>query len=691
MKNLNMRTKLIVLGIIVGLLPMVIVGIITFGSASNELTTSVLKTNTVFSTLTKDQLSSFFRERKGDGKVIAASDSIVASLEIVTNSSSNKAQKKEAKKKMENHLSLALEEYGYTDIFVTNAKSEIVYATKRSDVLEGANLSTNVNIKKALEGEQNWSKLSYAELIDNNAMILATPIYNSAHKKVIGTLAILIDQEKLNDIVHDGVETLGQSGDAYLVDADGLLYTETRLGSYTEKAALKEMLTTKATKLLKTEIENKNTKFTYTGLYKDYLGNSVYGSLGVLQIGDQHLGLIIEVDEAEAFAGLADLKVVTIIIIIATMAISMTLLCLIARTITSPLSAVVKNTNHLADYDLTHEVEQKYLSREDEIGTIAKAVQKVIINLRELLGEVSVNAEKVASSGEELTATTQQASTASEEVANTINEISRGALEQAENTSKGSENLAGLSKLIEEDKDHIQQMDGAATTVSRLVNEGLSISDKLATNTKANGDVAQVVYESILKTNDSSEKIGKASSVIAEIADQTNLLALNAAIEAARAGEAGKGFSVVAEEIRKLAEQSTESTKSIDDIITTLKNDAELAVKKMEEAAIIVGEQESCVKHTIENYEEISAATKLAEQAVEILVEASKIMEERKEEVQIVIQNLSAVAEENAASTQEASAAMEEQTASIEEIANASEGLAQLSMELQSLIERFKL
>lgn len=439
------------------------------------------------------------------------------------------------------------------------------------------------------------------------------------------------------------------------------------------------------------EIAAQNTDYTYIGRYNDYLGNPVYGSLQVVKVGDEFAGLVIEIDESEAFASVDALATATIGLMIIYTIIGSTLIYFIAKSIANPLKAVVINSNLLAEYDLSKDIEQKYLGRKDEIGKLFGSINQVTLNLRELLGEVSNNAIQVASSSEELTATSEQSSMSADEVANTITEIARGASEQAENTTVGSEKLADLSQIIVEDKEYIGKMNAATNTVGNLVSEGLEISEVLVQKTKNSSDASAIVFESIQKTNESSVKISEASNVIASIAEQTNLLALNAAIEAARAGEAGKGFSVVADEIRKLAEQSTESTQSIDIMVSTLKNDAHIAVSKMEEAAQISKEQEASIELTIDKYNEIASAMKDAEKAVEILTEASEIMEERKDEVYSVIENLSAVAEENAASTQEASAAMEEQSAAIEEIAQSSEGLSNLASELKALIEKFKL
>jgi methyl-accepting chemotaxis protein len=197
-------------------------------------------------------------------------------------------------------------------------------------------------------------------------------------------------------------------------------------------------------------------------------------------------------------------------------------------------------------------------------------------------------------------------------------------------------------------------------------------------------------YKSIQKANESSEKISEASSFISSVAAQTNLLALNAAIEAARAGENGKGFAIVADEIRRLAEQSTDSAKTIHDIIKSLQEDAAIAAKEMEEADSLVREQSQSVKETELNFNEISAAIRSAGDAVHSLNESGSRMNLRKDEVFYNIGNLSAASDETAAALQETAAAMEEATASSEEIANASENLSTITAELQLLINKFK-
>ncbi len=690
MKNLKMRTKLILMITIIGILPMLALTGISSTIAAMELEDAVLKSNVVFSTLTKDQLSSFFAERLGDGRVIAGTDNVVSKTQTLSSPSGNVFGRRGAYDTLDDYLTMVNEQFGYTSIYITNRDGEVIIASGLKDQLEGADLSTRDYIQGGLSGQQTWSSLFYSDVVNTNVMALSTPIYGHGDF-VVGTVNILFDQTKLNDIVHDGIEELGTSGDSYLIDSTGLLLTDTRLGEYKEGAAMKVSIDTYASQKLIKAIGENNKDFTYTGRYTDYMGSEVFGSLSVVEVGGKLTGLIIELDQSEAFRGLNNLQATSAGLLIFTVAVAIILGFIMTRSITRPLTAVTKAAQSIANYDLSQDLPETMVKRKDEFGVIALGVQSVTMNLRKLLGEIQRTSEQVAASSEELTATSQQTSASADEVASTITEIARGASEQASDTTTGAMLVSELGEHIEEDKHHIDQLTQANNRVDSMVSDGLTIMDDLQVKTRANGEAAGVVFESIQKTNQSSLKIEEASNLIASISEQTNLLALNAAIEAARAGEHGRGFAVVAEEIRKLAEQSTSSTKVIDQMVQTLKYDAEMAVSKMEEAASLVAEQEKSVEASEIKFKEISDAMVRSQQAVVVLNETSQVMEQKKHAVQETIEQLSAIAEENAASTQEASAAMEEQTASIEEISNASEGLSQLAQELQELIGQFKM
>ena len=175
------------------------------------------------------------------------------------------------------------------------------------------------------------------------------------------------------------------------------------------------------------------------------------------------------------------------------------------------------------------------------------------------------------------------------------------------------------------------------------------------------------------------------------IAEQTNLLALNASIEAARAGEAGKGFAVVADEIRKLAEETNQFAGEISETIASLSRMTNQGVKTMEKAGKIVTAQMTSLDNTNDKFEGISEAIEAVKNVVLELNESTDLMMEKKTQIINVIENLSAISEENAASTEEASASVEEQTASMAQISEASEELSKLAEDMQASIARFKI
>ena len=180
MKNIKMRLKLYIIFLLTGIIPIFIISLVLFISASNELETSVLKSNTVFSSLTKDQLAAYFSERKANGVVIAASDSLTLGMEKLIESDATSLDRSNALKMIDEFLNISLEENNYTDIYITDNHGKVLYAVKLKEQLEGADLSSRDYVKGALSGKQTWSELFYSDVINENMMALSTPIYGHA-------------------------------------------------------------------------------------------------------------------------------------------------------------------------------------------------------------------------------------------------------------------------------------------------------------------------------------------------------------------------------------------------------------------------------------------------------------------------------------------------------------------------------
>lgn len=283
----------------------------------------------------------------------------------------------------------------------------------------------------------------------------------------------------------------------------------------------------------------------------------------------------------------------------------------------------------------------------------------------------------------------EQSSLAAGEVASAIEEIARGASEQAVDTEKGSKEVEALGGLIQSNENHLQELNVSTHNVDELKNEGASRLDELMEATQSNMTATASIQTIIADTDDSAQRIGNASSMIKSIAEQTNLLALNAAIEAARAGDAGKGFAVVAEEIRKLADQSNGFTEEIETIVADLTTNTQSAVTTMKDVTHSAERQGQKVEQTNATFNGIADALDVMTKAIHTLNISGEEMSHKREQLIGVIENLSAISEENAAGTEEASASVEEQTATMLEIANASEQLADLASEMKKAIEQF--
>jgi methyl-accepting chemotaxis protein len=365
----------------------------------------------------------------------------------------------------------------------------------------------------------------------------------------------------------------------------------------------------------------------------------------------------------------------------------------LGKSISSPIVELTSIIERISNYDITideNSKAMKYVKRKDEIGIVTNSLLTMQKNLMNLIQDISEASQQVAASSEELTATSQQSATAADEIARVIEEIANGASDQAKDTEDGALYIDELGQIIMKNQQQLGDINSGADEINMLKNEGLQIIEELVDKTKDSNKAAKEIYNIISNTNESAEKIENASEMIKNIAEQTNLLALNAAIEAARAGESGRGFSVVAEEIRKLAEESNRFTEEIAEIIKELLEKTKNAVNTMDKVDSIVQSQAQSVDMTNERFEGIADSIEKMGELMVRINESGHEMEAKKDEIISIIQSLSAISEENAAGTEEASASVEEQTSSMEEIANASEALAQLANEMQGIISRFK-
>lgn len=676
--------------ILSGLVPLVLVGSINLYFSSDEIRREVFNSSQVYSTMTEQRLNSYFSEVESDGSVFSKFPFIIKGLNEI-NKGVDSNRKYEIYKEISDFMYITLKSYNYSDIYITDKKGTVIFAAESKSYLENQNVSDNRFIVQAMEGTQNWSHLAYSDLVKTNTMVLSTPVFEKDQlKNAMGTINLVINQDKLNSIIREGAETLGITADCYLINEDGLLMTDMLHGELSEDAALKKTIASTAVNKLKPQIVSQNIVYKDIDEYINYDGVPVFGSLGIIKLGDQYAGLVIEIMEKEAFAGLTAMKFNTGVSILIFMMIGFAIAFIISKIFSSAIASTIQYTSKIAQYKISERLPDDLLNRKDEIGDIAKAIQSIEDNLKEIINEVNMTSEEVSRTAIGIATTLAQVSSSSSEVVQANEAISQATTDQAKNTYVGSEKICKLGELIEEEYKSLEIFIESGNEINHLVEEGLNIINQLTSKASESSESIKTVYGSILKTNDSSGTIGRASKLISDISDQTNLLALNAAIEAARAGEFGRGFAVVADEIKKLAEQSSNSTRVIDDMVKSLQLDMSKAVEGMNYVQVLTDEQTHHVKVAGEKYIEIAKAIKRSGNVIESISNANANMQCSKNEVFDTIQSLSAIAEENAASTEESTVTLQEQANSIQDIVKDTHKLNQIVNVLKQVIDRFE-
>ena len=494
---------------------------------------------------------------------------------------------------------------------------------------------------------------------------------------------IILNQAYLETLIGDVCINDLDSSYAYVVGSDGtMIYhpDESKVGQPVENTAIKQVVA---------DLEAGKEQQKGMAIY-EFRGAEKYAAYYVTS--NKAAILVITADRGDILSAKDVIYVRAVSAAIVIFIVLGIISFLIASKMTRPIVEITNVINRFSSLNFAESPTTIRISkRKDETGQMARAIGDLREKLVTIVSQIKSQSELLYNASTELDTNASHTTSTVGNVETAVNEIATGATNQASETQKATDDIVNMGNMIEHTNSQVENLTSTANLMRESSEEAAATLKELDNiNQQAIASI-DVIYEQTNITNISALKIKEATTLISSIAEETNLLSLNASIEAARAGEAGRGFAVVASQIQKLADQSNESANQIDQIIHAMIEDSEKAVKTMDEVKTIMNLQSENVHKTGQVFEQVRDGISSSISGVGEIATKTTQLDKARGDVVDVVQNLTAIAQQNAASTEETSASVMEVRNVMQEIMENANRLKEIASILEENMNSFTL
>jgi methyl-accepting chemotaxis protein len=674
LKNIRIGTKLILVGTLILVIPLAAVAYVSVTKATAGLTKLNNEQMLARTAEITQIIERFYKDQTAFCLGLAANPDLVAAAVAVEEKGAAKAAKELAKVDELFGVYRENKEVGgdYESVILVSTDGTVVATADQKGT--GINLKERAYVQQALAGKVFIGDAVLSKLSGQPITPVGVPVRSGG--KVVGVCALVIRVDMLSELV--AREKIGRTGYAFVTDRTGLVIAH---------PVKENVFTLKINETKGMEAIARRMKGGESGA-EAYVFNGVAKTAGFAPVPSTGWSVCLTMPDSEFLAAAADVRNLVLVVSAAALLIGFLVYWAFSRTITRPLTKGVHFAELVAAGDFS---QQLAIQQRDEVGTLALALNTMSVKLRGMVATIQDNAVQVASSSGQITASAQKLAEGAQSQASTLEETSASVEELTSSVDQVAEHAQSQAAAVEEGSASMAQVRQSIADVSKNLTEIAGLASRSVGNALEGAKAVTEVVEGINLIASSSEKIGGIIGVISDIADQTNLLALNASIEAARAGEHGRGFAVVAEEVSKLADRSSSSTKEIEMLI---KESVKNVTKGVETAkgSQLAMEQIRAASQQVK--EMITGLSERMEQQVAAVEELAKALANVSE----MSQSISAATEEQTTNAKQVSKAVENvnevtqsAASAAEEMSSATEQLASMAQGLQKMTSQFKI